>query len=125
MFLALIAAPALAESPEGVWATQPDKTGAGIHVEIKPCVDQSRLCGTIVALFGPASDDPDTLVGREMIRQLAADGDTAWSGGTIWATDEDKSYDAEMELKGPDTLSVSGCILGGLICRGQDWSRVP
>jgi uncharacterized protein (DUF2147 family) len=28
-----------------------------------------------------------------------------------------------MELRG-DTLVVSGCVLGGLICKSQDWPRV-
>ncbi|MFC3118541.1 hypothetical protein ACFOHS_11125 [Jhaorihella thermophila] len=28
-----------------------------------------------------------------------------------------------MRLNG-GTLTVKGCVMGGLICRGQDWTRV-
>lgn len=122
---AMLATSVSAGQAQGVWASQPDEAGAGIYVEIANCSNTALLCGTIVALYGPASDDPDNLVGREMIVDMAPDGPSEWSGGTIWAPDEDKTYDAVMELTSPDILSVSGCILGGLFCRGQDWTRVP
>jgi len=44
--------------------------------------------------------------------------------GKIWAPDRDKTYASRMHLEG-DRLSVSGCILGGAICRdGGTWRRV-
>ena len=54
---------------------------------------------------------------------MVPDGPASWDDGRIWKADEDKVYDSEMELRG-DTLVVSGCVLGGLICRSQTWPRV-
>jgi len=55
---------------------------------------------------------------------MVPDGANEWGDGTIWAPDDDKTYDSSMELSG-NTLEVSGCVLGGIICRGQDWTRLP
>ena len=53
-----------------------------------------------------------------------ADGEGSWSSGTIWAPDRDKTYRAKMEMLSADQMKVSGCVAGGLICRGQTWLRV-
>jgi len=117
----LAASPALGSEATGTWQTEPGDSGSYIHVEIDACdADASRLCGTIVETFAGANPD---LVGRQIIADMAPDGPGTWSGGTIWAPDENETYSSEMELSG-DTLTVSGCVLAGLICRGQDWSRV-
>ena len=50
------------------------------------------------------------------------DGGGSYSGGTIWAPDVDKKYASKMKINGA-TLVVSGCVAGGLICRGQDWTK--
>ena len=44
-----------------------------------------------------------------------------WAQGTIWAPDQDKTYDSKMSLSG-NTLEVSGCVL--FICRSQNWTRM-
>ncbi|MEM1383882.1 MAG: DUF2147 domain-containing protein [Pseudomonadota bacterium] len=104
----------------GVWQSE-KKDGKYIHVEIALCDgSESILCGTIVGAFGGASE---ANVGKPIIWDMEPDGENAWSGGRIWAPDEDETYRSEMELSG-DILTVSGCVLGGLICRGQDWTRV-
>ena len=54
---------------------------------------------------------------------MTADGANAWEDGKIWKVDDDEVYNSEMELSG-NVLTVSGCVLGGLICRSQDWPRV-
>jgi hypothetical protein len=30
-----------------------------------------------------------------------------------------------VELTGPDTMRLNGCVLYNIICRGEDWLRVP
>ncbi|MEM7176962.1 MAG: DUF2147 domain-containing protein [Pseudomonadota bacterium] len=116
---------ARAQDAAGIWQSQPGEEGTSIQVELLPCSDSAMLCGKIVNTVGTPPEDPDYLIGKVMIDRMASDGPGKWSGGTIWAPDEDETYDAELELKDANTLSVSGCILGGLICRGQDWFRVP
>lgn len=54
---------------------------------------------------------------------MAAECGGAHGGGQVWAPDRNKTCAAKMTLAG-DVLSVSGCVLGGLICRAQGWARV-
>lgn len=122
---ALFAGAALAQDATGLWQSQPGEEGTSIQVELSPCSDSAMLCGKIVSTVGAPPEDPENLIGKVMIQRMAPDGQGSWSGGTIWAPDEDETYDAKLELKDANTLYVSGCVLGGLICRGQDWTRVP
>jgi len=118
--IALAPAAALADEVGGVWKSEPGDGGKYIHVEIAPCdAGQSTLCGTIVGAFAGAKQG---VVGKPIIWDMEPDGENAWSGGTIWAPDEDETYRSKMRLDGA-VLVVSGCVLGGLICRGQDWTR--
>ncbi len=115
---------ALAADPAvGVWQTAPGKEGGYLFVTISDC--GTRICGTITgAVDKDGKKDPNYQhLGKPIIRNMKADGGGAYSGGTIWAPDEDKTYASKMQLKG-DVLTVKGCVMGGLICRGQDWKRV-
>lgn len=125
----LSATTAYGEEAKGLWRSATNDNGGYIHVDIGPCAaDAGLLCGKIIEAF---NEDParlnkkrrDEIVGKLIIENMESDGAAAWSGGTIWAPDDDETYSSEMELRG-DILEVSGCVLGGLICRGQDWTRV-
>lgn len=108
----------------GTWQSEKNGDGAYIHVDIGPCAsDGGKVCGKIVDAVDPTTTEKPEWVGRNIIEDMVAQSSTAWADGTIWAPDDDTTYSAEMELKG-DVLTVSGCVLGGLICRGQDWTRV-
>ncbi len=113
---AFAAAPAFGQSAEGLWRTQPSEAGAYLHVRIAPC--GAALCGDIEEAVGAMRTD---LVGRRIIAEMTASRPGAWSGGTIWAPDDNRTYRAKMSLQGAD-LKVEGCIL--VVCRGQVWSRL-
>ncbi|MBK0400495.1 DUF2147 domain-containing protein [Limibaculum sp. M0105] len=115
-----IAFAASAEQPVGVWKTTPKDDGRYLHIEIAPCTDGAQLlCGTTVGAFAGARTD---IVGKRIFWDMAPDGAGKWTGGEIWAPDEDKTYSGMLEMNGA-TLEISGCVMGGLICRGQDWTR--
>ncbi len=117
----LAAGPAFAQGVEGIWKTETNDEGKYLHVKIGPCdSDATRVCGIIHAAFGGASE---ANIGKPIIWDMVPDGPGEWDDGTIWKVDDDEEYDSEMELRG-DVLEVSGCILGGLICRSQEWTRV-
>lgn len=118
LLAALAASPASAQSATGLWRTEPGETGAYAHVRIAPCAGTDRLCGVVDEVVGPAEID---ITGDVMIRDMAPDGPAAWSGGTIWAPDEDRTYRARMRLQG-EGLRVEGCVL--MVCRGQTWTRL-
>lgn len=120
--LVLVAGAASADPVEGVWKTKPDDNGNFGHVEIAPC--GAKLCGTLVKAFdgaGAPVDSPN--VGKQIVWDMVAKGDGAYGDGKVWAPDRDKTYNSKMQLSG-DGLAVSGCVLGGMICRASDWSRV-
>jgi uncharacterized protein (DUF2147 family) len=118
----LAASPAFAGNEAGKWRTADGKEGGFLYVQIGAC--GSNICGTIVgAVDKDGKDDPKYQhLNKPIIWDMKADGGNAYSGGTIWAPDEDKTYASKMKLNG-DVLTVSGCVLGGLVCRGQDWKR--
>lgn len=118
---ALGASAAQAQEVFGVWQSERTDNGRYLHIEVHACADDAaKVCGTIVGAFGGASQDN---IGKPIIWDMVPEGAGTWDDGRIWKADEDKVYDSEMELRG-DTLLVSGCVLGGLICRSQNWPRV-
>ena len=125
LMLALVligAGAAFADPVEGLWKTRPDDNGHFGHVRIAPC--GAALCGTLVKAFdetGTARESEH--LGRQIVWGMVAGGGGLYDGGQVWAPDRDKTYDAKMSLSG-DVLSVSGCVMGGAICRSQDWARV-
>ena len=117
----LLASAAAFADPSGTWQSEEGNDGGYIHVTIGLCGDDSGdYCGTIVDVF---ENDNTTIVGEPIITSMEDRGNGNYRGGRIWAPDEDKWYTSKMKLDG-DTLTVSGCVAGGLICRGQDWTRV-
>lgn len=123
--VATIGGSAFASDVYGTWKSAPNDEGAYIHVEIGPCASSAaKVCGKIIDAFNGDPKRRDAIVGKNIIENMSPDGANKWSDGTIWAPDDDETYSSEMELKGGNVLEVSGCVLGGLICRGQDWTRV-
>jgi uncharacterized protein (DUF2147 family) len=113
---------ALAGDPTGRWQSEPNDEGGYILVDVGPCAgDAAKLCGVIsAAKDGDGADARPEWVGKRMIWDMSPDGENEWSGGRIWAPDEDETYRSKMELAGSN-LKVSGCVLGGLFCRAQTW----
>lgn len=56
------------------------------------------------------------------IGTMKADGGGKYSG-KITDPANDKTYSGKATLSG-NSLKMSGCVLGGLICRGQNWKRM-
>ena len=56
------------------------------------------------------------------IGSMSAEGSNRYSG-TITDPETDKTYSGNATLTGSH-LKLQGCVLGGLICKGQTWSRI-
>lgn len=125
LLMALAAGPAAAQapSPAGTWLSQSGET----RVRIAPC--GAQLCGTIVWVKTPGKDvhNPDPaqrgrdLVGLRMIAMSPA-GQNAWKGSLYRYTDG-QTFTGTMKMTGQNTMELSGCVAGGLICRAQTWTR--
>ncbi|MEM6727822.1 MAG: DUF2147 domain-containing protein [Pseudomonadota bacterium] len=119
--LALIGSTAFADDVLGTWKSEPGETGGFIHVTMAQC--GTKICGTIVEVVG---NDNTTIVGRQIIADMSPNGGGKYSGGTIWAPDDDKTYKSRMTLLNANTLEVRGCvgICTALTSRGQTWTRL-
>jgi uncharacterized protein (DUF2147 family) len=122
--LALLALPAQAQSsdPSGTWLTQSGDT----RVRIAKC--GAALCGIIVSsTYQKDVNNPDpklrerSMVGVQMISDIRPTGDGF--SGQLYNPQDGKTYTGKLKVMSPNTLQLSGCVLGGLICRSQTWTK--
>ncbi len=117
LVLTLASLPALADIT-GSWKSEKNDEGKQISVEIYNCGEQ--ICGKITDVH---NSDNTSIIGTEIIEGMKKKSDTKYSGGKIYAPDTEKWYKSKIKVQDADTLKVSGCVAGGLICRGQVWTR--
>ena len=118
----------------GVWLNPK----ANMRVRVSPC--GAALCGNIVWL--KSSNDPQTgepltdrnnpdpvsrnrpILGMQIITDLKPGrGAGEWTG-KVYSPNDGKTHDASFLMDGPDSLKMEGCIIVGLLCRTQAWTRV-
>ncbi|MGO4571470.1 DUF2147 domain-containing protein [Microvirga sp. 2TAF3] len=124
--LLVLAGSAHAQSadPSGTYLSESGET----HVRVARC--GAVYCGTITAVKGEAKDvnNPDpklkgrNLVGVQMISDIRPSGEGFT--GQLYNYKDGKTYTGKMSFKGGNAMQLSGCILGGLICRSQTWTKV-
>ena len=114
--LGLSATSALADIT-GNWKSAANDDGEYIIVKIEPC--GSGFCGDMVDTNAPRRE----VIGTQIVENMSADGDNTYSGGRIYAPDTEKWYKGNLELLSNGQLKVAGCVLGGIICRSQNWTR--
>ncbi|BCM84788.1 DUF2147 domain-containing protein [Methylobacterium indicum] len=126
----LACAPVLAHAqagpqPVGLWLTP----GGDSQIRIARC--GAGYCGTIAKVMAGETKDvhnPDagqrgrTLVGVALTRDMRPSGE-GWEG-SLYNFRDGKTYSGKLAMKGPNVLELSGCVLGGLICKKQLWTRV-
>ncbi|WP_035026088.1 DUF2147 domain-containing protein [Gemmobacter nectariphilus] len=118
--LALMAVPAFAADPvEGLWQTQTDD-GAYAHVQLAPC--GPAICGTIARTFNASGEYKSPNLGKQLVIDMMPQGGGRYQG-QVWRPSNDKVYVGKIELNG-NSLSLAGCIAGGLLCSKQTWQRV-
>ena len=110
---------AAADSPLGIWESEPMGKGGYAHIRIAPCdTAGDQLCGRITRIL---SSDRSDLVGVELLRNMTAEGSGRWGKGDIYSPDKNRYFDSHMILNG-DGLEVRGCLAG--LCKSQKWARV-
>lgn len=121
-FFALVfasASVAVADPLEGVWQTEPDD-GAYAHVAISPC--GANFCGIIQRTFKDGAEYKSPNIGKTLVIDMAAEGGGKYKG-RVWRPSNDKIYLGKIALSG-DTMKLSGCVAGGLLCSKQTWARL-
>lgn len=125
-------APAFAANPVGTWLTG-DKKG---KVKIVNC--GGAICGTLVWLQEP--NDPEThqpktdkhnadaskqgrpLLGIPIVLSMKPNGDEVWEG-QVYNAEDGSTYSGSFTMTGGNSAQLKGCVMGGLICKSQTWTR--
>jgi uncharacterized protein (DUF2147 family) len=120
-----------ADSATGTWRLSNGK----VTVRVSSCGD--GLCGRVVALRKPRDDkgrprldkeNPNPslrsrpVIGLTILSNMRANGEGSWSG-TIYNPDDGNTYASNMQLLGPSTMKVNGCV-AGVFCRSMKFNRV-
>jgi len=123
--IALLSAFALAAAPVAVPHDEPvglwQNPRATIRVRTAPC--GTALCGAIVAAAPTADAGVTSLIGTELLRDYRQIGPDRWAG-TVYVPDMGHSFSSRIVQLSPDTLQISGCLIGGFLCKSQIWKRV-
>jgi uncharacterized protein (DUF2147 family) len=125
-------APALAANPVGTWLTG-DKKG---KVKIVNCGD--AICGSLVWLQEP--NDPEThqpktdkhnadaskqgrpLLGIPIVLSMKPSGGDVWEG-QVYNAEDGGTYSGSFTMTSANSAALKGCVMGGLICKSQTWTR--
>lgn len=96
-----------------------------VTVRAGPC--QDGLCGWVSRADGQAQQDAhdagiSNLVGIELLQGYRRTGATRWTG-RVYVPDMGGTYYSTIQQLDADRLKISGCILGGLLCKSQIWRR--
>ena len=127
-----IVAPALAADPLGTWLTG-DKKG---KVKIVNC--GGAICGSLVWLQDP--NDPEThqpktdkhnadaskqsrpLLGIPIVLNMKPGGTDVWQG-QVYNAEDGSTYSGSFAMTSANSAELKGCVMGGLICKSQTWTR--
>ena len=130
--LAVAVGPAgAADGATGTWRLSTGK----VTVRVSPC--GGGLCGRVVALRKPRDDkgrprldkeNPNPalrsrpVIGLTILSNMRAKGEGMWSG-IIYNPDDGNTYSSSMQLLGPSTMKVNGCVVG-VFCKSMKFIRV-
>lgn len=125
VFAATLSAPAQSAGPEGLWLVK-DQTG---RIRIEKC--GSDMWGTIAWQKTPKNDTSNPnpalrnrpLIGSAILIGMRPAGADRWEGD-IYNPRDGSIYKSKMALLPSGTLDIKGCVLGGLICGGENWTRL-
>ena len=53
---------------------------------------------------------------------MKPNGTDKWTG-QVYNAEDGRIYSANLVMQNARTLKLEGCVLGGLICKGQVWTR--
>jgi uncharacterized protein (DUF2147 family) len=120
--LIALAGPAMADALIGDWRTAPDDNGNTGIIRVVQC--GQSLCGTLVQAFDSSGASMQTEnIGRQIIWDTNPTGEAGQYRGMLYSPDRDREYRSRLQLSG-GALSVSGCVMGGAVCReGGVWRR--
>lgn len=97
-----------------------------VHIRLDRC--GGALCGVVTwaspkAIADAKRGGTDQLVGTRLFRNLEPAGTGVWKG-KVFVPDIRKTFAGTIEFKDGDKMLGKGCVLFGIVCKSQTWSRV-
>lgn len=126
LLLLISAAPAapgvMSDGSGGVWRNPKDS----VHVEVQHC--GNSMCGTVIwanekAIADARRGGTGSLMGMQLFRDFKRDRKGVWHG-RVYVPDIGKIFSGTIEAVDENTRRGTGCLLGRIACRSQDWVRV-
>ena len=108
----------LADPAEGLWQTAPDDERHAF-VQIEPCGD--RVCGQVARAVDQRGEIPGWIARRTIFSMKPKSGGTY--SGWVWRPSNDRIFSGRFTLAG-NQITFNGCVIEGLICSGQVWTRI-
>ncbi len=100
------------DAAKGAWA----RGDGAVKVVVAPC--GTALCMTNTW----TRPDGDETVGDYVVMNLKPVAAGSWSGRGS-NPKRNLEFSVEMKVDG-DHMTTGGCVLGGIICRTRDWTRI-
>jgi uncharacterized protein (DUF2147 family) len=97
-------------SPFGTW-TRPS---TGAKVNFYDC--SGKLCAKVVSSKNKADE------GKVIMTGAAKTSDTTWKGDLL-NLEDGKTYSGVVTMESANGLNLKGCALGGLVCKGETWTK--
>ena len=63
-----------------------------------------------------------SLLGIPIVLNMAPTGGDKWEG-QVYNAEDGGTYTGSFTMTGANTAELKGCVMGGLICKGQTWTR--
>lgn len=106
-----LATPASANSVNGLWL----RASTGAHIEVFDC-DEG------IGMKVVKSPDAEK-VGKQIMCGAKPDGDAKWRGDLL-NLEDGKTYTGIVTLEDAKSMKLQGCVLGGIICKSDIWTRI-
>ena len=118
-----LASAASAVPIEGRWQNPKDS----VIIDVVPC-GTGTWCGRVSWASPKARADArkggtQRLVGTRLLTGLKPDGDGGWKG-RAYLPKRNMHANALIRTAGSNIMVVKGCLVGGMICKQQRWTRV-
>ncbi|HTH29175.1 MAG TPA: DUF2147 domain-containing protein [Sphingobium sp.] len=97
-----------------------------VHIRLTPC-GEGRMCGTVIWASDKAKADArrggtEKLIGLDLFREFRRVAPGQYKG-RVFVPDMNRTFSGHMRIEG-DSMIGKGCVLAGLICKSQTWTRI-
>ena len=121
----LLLAGAAGAAPQGLYHSYHNPSNS-VHIRPEPC--GPNICGVVVwandkAKADAAKGGTSHLIGLQLFRNFRPDGPDRWKG-SVFVPDINKTFSGRVVRTGDKTLKGTGCLVGKLGCKSQEWTLV-